>query len=212
MRKILTGMNVLLAAAAGLIVSAGPGLFAGPSQNPELKHRWLFVWRDMTNAQEVRRVIERLPRAKAAGYNAVVLSYNVAPSMAEELRLAAKQNGMDIVAIVMGGAHDRNYMEGVPVEDALFVVRDGRATLAQDNPTKVVNGDFEDFTGNRFSGWAWQDDEGITTFVDHEIKHSGRASLRMENIGKNQYRHCRIMQSIKLQPFRQYHVSVWILT
>ena len=212
MRKILTGMNVLLAAAAGLIVSAGPGLFAGPSQNPELKHRWLFVWRDMTNAQEVRRVIERLPRAKAAGYNAVVLSYNVEPSMAEELRAAAKRHDMDIVAIVMGNAHDRNYMEGVPVEDALFVVRDGRATLAQDNPTKVVNGDFEDFTGNRFSGWAWQDDEGITTFVDQEIKHSGRASLRMENIGKNQYRHCRIMQSIKLQPFRQYHVSVWIRT
>ena len=34
----------------------------------------------------------------------------------------------------------------------------------------------------------------------------------MENIGKNQYRHCRLFQPLKLQPHRQYHISVWVKT
>jgi hypothetical protein len=34
----------------------------------------------------------------------------------------------------------------------------------------------------------------------------------MENIGRNEGHHCRIMQSIQLQPHRQYHISVWVKT
>ena len=177
-----------------------------------LQHRWLFVWRDMTNPKEVDRVIERMPRAKAAGYNAVVLSPNMPESKAAEFREAARRNGLAIVAIVMGGSSNRNYMEGVPVKDALFEVKDGIGRLIQDNPTTIRNGGFEETFGNKCLGWQWQDDEGVTTFADPVVKHGGRSSLRMESIGKNQYRHCRIMQPIKLQPFRQYHVSVWVKT
>ena len=57
-----------------------------------------------------------------------------------------------------------------------------------------------------------QDDEGVTTFADHETVHGGKTSLRMENIGKNQYRHCRLAQPLKLQPHRQYHISFWVKT
>jgi hypothetical protein len=178
----------------------------------DLQKRWLFVWRDMSDPKEVDRMIARFPRAKADGYNGVVFSHNIAPEKAPELRQAAEANGLDLVAIVMGGSRDRNYMEGVLVKDALFVVQGGRATLAQDNPTQVVNGDFEDVTGNHFNGWQFQDDEGVTTFADHEVVHSGKTSLRMESIGKNQYRHCRIMQRLKLQPHRQYHISCWVKT
>ena len=92
------------------------------------------------------------------------------------------------------------------------MARDGVAVHNPDHPTRVANGDFEEFTGNHFARWGFQDDEGVTTFVDTEIKHGGKAALRMENIGKNEHRHCRIMQTIKLQPFRQYHVSVWVKT
>jgi hypothetical protein len=80
----------------------------------------------------------------------------------------------------------------------------------QDSPARIINGDFEEFAGNHFAKWGFQDDEGVTTFVDQEVKHGGKASLRMENIGKNQHRHCRISQSIKLQPYRQYRISVWL--
>lgn len=179
---------------------------------PTLQNRWLFIWRDMSDAKEVDRVIARLPSAQAAGYNAVVLSPNLSRAKAKELREAAKRHGLDLVAIVMGNSRDRNYMEGLPVKDALFVARDGVAIHQPDHPTRVANGDFEEFTGNHFARWGFQDDEGVTTFVDTETKHGGKAALRMENIGKNEYRHCRIMQSIKLQPFRQYHISVWVKT
>ncbi|MEI6500850.1 MAG: hypothetical protein WCP21_07465 [Armatimonadota bacterium] len=57
-----------------------------------------------------------------------------------------------------------------------------------------------------------QDDEGVTTFVDREVFHGGQASLRMESVGKNQYRHCRVMQPVKLQPYRHYRITFWAKT
>ncbi len=155
-------------------------------------------------------MIARFPRAKADGYNGVAFSYNIAASKAAQLRQAARKYGLDLIVIVMGGAHDRNYVEGVLSRDALFVAHDGTATFQPDNPTRVINGDFENVTGNHFNGWSLQDDEGVTTFADHEVTHSGKTSLRMENIGKNQYQHCRLAQPLKLQPYRQYRISFWV--
>ena len=175
-----------------------------------MQKRWLFIFRDMKDPKEVDRMIERFPRAKAAGYNGVAFSCDLAESKAAELRQAAKRNGLELIALVMGGTHDRNYVEGLPVKDALFVVHGASATLLPDNPTRVVNGEFEEFAGDHFKNWAFQDDEGVTSFVDREVKHGGTASLRMEHIGKNPARHCRIMQQITLQPQRQYRISFWL--
>jgi len=197
-----------------VVASVAPQNEAAPTEQvrPQMQSRWLFVWRDMSDPKEVDRVIARLPQAKAGGYNGVVLSYNVAEEKAPALREAAARNGLDLVAIVMGGPHDRNYMEGVLSKDALFVAQDGRATLVPDNPTKVVNGDFEDATGDHFNGWGFQDDEGVTTFADHAVVHGGKTAMRMESIGKNEYRHCRIAQPLQLQPHRQYRISFWVRT
>jgi len=208
---VLSVVGALLLGAAGVAPqeTAAP---AGAAAQGRLQKRWLFVWRDMSDPNEVDRMIARFPQAQADGYNGVVFSPNIPAEKAAALREAAQQHGLDLVAIVMGGSHDRNYMEGVLVQDALFVVQGGQATLQQDNPTQVVNGDFEDATGNHFGGWGFQDDEGVTTFADHEVVHGGRTSLRMQDVGQNEYRHCRVMQPIKLQPHRQYHISVWVKT
>ena len=190
-----------------------PAAFAAENASPSrLQKRWFFVWREMSKPEEVERMIARFPGAAAAGYNGVVFSHNIAPGRAARLRQAAQQNGLDLVAIVMGGAHDRNYTEGVLVQDALFVAHDGAAELQPDNPTRLLNGDFEEAAGNHFKGWTMQDDEGVTTFADHETAHGGKTSLRMENLARNEAHHCRIMQSIQLQPHRQYHVSFWVKT
>jgi hypothetical protein len=174
--------------------------------------RWLFVWRDMSDPKEVDRMIARFPKAQSDGYNGVAFSSNIPPAKAAELRQAAKQHGLDLVAIVMGGSHDRNYTEGVLSQDALFGAHDGIATFRPDNPTKILNADFEEAEGNHFKRWGFQDDEGVTTFADHEVVHGGKTSLRMESIGKNEARHCRIMQPIALQPHRQYRLSFWVKT
>nr|CAA9264523.1 hypothetical protein AVDCRST_MAG63-2607 [uncultured Armatimonadetes bacterium] len=196
-------------AAAAKKTAARPATGAA---KPALQKRWLFVWRDMSDPKEVDRMIARFPRAKAAGYNGVAFSFNVPAAKAAELRRAAKQHGLGLVAIVMGGSRDRNYAEGVLSKDALFVARNGTAVHQPDNPTRVVNGDFEDATGNHFNGWSSQDDEGVTTFADHDVKHGGKTSLRMESIGKNAARHCRIAQPLTLQPHRQYRISFWVKT
>src|SRR5207249_1649951 len=95
-------------------------------------------------------------------------------------------------------------------KDALYIAHSGAASLAPDNPTRIVNADFEDAAGNHFNGWQLQDDEGITTFADHQVVHGGHTSLRMESVGKNATRHCRLAQPIKLQPHRQYRISFWL--
>lgn len=183
---------------------------AAPSER--MQKRWLFVWRNMSDPREVDRMIERFPRAKAAGYNGVVFSHRIPDDKAAELKQAAQRHGLDLIAIVMGGIRDRNYVEGVLVKDALFIARGKIATHQPDNPTRVVNGDFEAVEGNRFQGWTLQDDVGVTTFADHNVFHGGKTSLRMESIGKNQYQHCRVAQPIQLKPHRQYRVSVWVKT
>jgi hypothetical protein len=185
---------------------------ARPAPRPAMSHRWLFVWRDMSDPKEVDRMIARFPRAHADGYNGVAFSYDVPKAKAAALKQAAKKYGLDLIAIVMGGARDPNYEEGLLSKDALFVAHGGTLAFQPDNPTRVINGDFENVSGNHFNGWSFQDDEGVTTFADHDVVHGGATSLRMESIGKNPARHCRIMQPLKLQPHRQYHISVWVKT
>jgi hypothetical protein len=212
-RLLLIALLVLVACA---LRSSPPGVQAQTSAHPfaairaDRQRHWLFVWRDVSDPKEVNRMIARFPRAKADGYNGVCFSYNVAKEKAEELKQAAKQNGLDLVAMVMGGAHDKNYEEGLLASDVPFVAHGNVAAHQPDNLPQLANADFENVTGNHFSGWAFQDDEGVTTFADHEVTHSGKTSLRMESVGKNPARHCRIMQSLKLQPHRQYHISFWL--
>lgn len=157
-------------------------------------------------------MIARFPAAQAAGYNGVVCSYNVAKEKAPEVRQAAKKYGLEIIATVFGGAHDKSYVEGVPVKDVLYVAHGSTAAHEADKTAAVVNGDFEAANENRFTGWGYQDDIGVTTFADHDVVHGGKTALRMENISKNQNGLCRITQPLKMQPHRQYRVSFWIKT
>jgi hypothetical protein len=86
------GLAALLCTAAAAAQPADT-----PAPRP-LEKRWLFVWRDMSDSAEVDRMIARFPTAQAA-----------------------QDHHLDLIAIVMGGVRDRNYIEGVPVRDALFV-------------------------------------------------------------------------------------------
>jgi hypothetical protein len=177
------GLAALLCTAAAAAQPADT-----PAPRP-LEKRWLFVWRDMSDSAEVDRMIARFPTAQAA-----------------------QDHHLDLIAIVMGGVRDRNYIEGVPVRDALFVAGKDQATHQPDTPTQVLNCGFEESEGNHFAGWTLQDDEGATTFADRDVTHGGRTSLRMESVGKNLHRHCRLAQPLKLTPHRQYRISCYVRT
>ncbi|HZV33056.1 MAG TPA: hypothetical protein VFB72_00655 [Verrucomicrobiae bacterium] len=109
-------------------------------------------------------------------------------------------------------AHNPNLAEGLPVEDAPFVVRDGVGRLVPDETVRLKNGGFEDFNGNNLKGFNFHDQPGEISFADREIKHSGTASLRLEHFTANPYGHGRVMQEIKVHPHRCYRVTIWVKT
>ena len=98
------------------------------------------------------------------------------------------------------------------MKDALFVVKDGRATLVPDPPVEVANGGFEEYDGNNLKEYRFHDRPGDVSFVDEEVFKNGKASLRFENFGRYEHGHARVMQEVKVQPHRCYRLSCWVKT
>ncbi len=187
---------------------------------------WVFGWglgRD-SDVAEISRVLDT---AGANGFNGAVVSFGLdtlckqSPDYFRRLgdvQQACRKNNLELIPAVFsigygGGilSHDRNFAEGVPVEDAPFVVQSGQARLIP-NSAPFLNGGFEEFTGNKIARYDMLDQPGEISFVDTETKHSGKASLRMENFTANPHGHGRVMQTIKLQPHRCYRLTLWVKT
>ncbi len=135
-------------------------------------------------------------------------------------------------------SHDPNLAEGVPVIDQPYVVREPIAPAARKGDrtagTKVLarvrqleaafdtrgtsqlrNGNLEQARDNRFDTFSYQDDPGITTFVDRRVVHGGRSSCRLEPGIKGAGRtapNVRLVQHIKLRPNTPYRFSCWAKT
>ncbi len=91
-------------------------------------------------------------------------------------------------------ARDPNLAEALPVRDALFVVKGGEARLEPDPVVTLRGGDFADL-----SKWDWKDDTVVA---------SEGAALVRDPKGRN----ARIVQKVKVHPFRAYHVAVRVKT
>jgi hypothetical protein len=188
---------------------------------------WVFGWNlgKDSDVPEIARVLESAGRH---GLNGAVLSGGLdtlcQESPAYFRRLEAIQalcgtNHLELIPAVFSIgygsgilAHDRNLAEGLPVEDAPFVVENGEAHFAPAGPAHLLNGGFEEHTGNKFKNFELCDQPGEISFADTEVKHSGQTSLRLENFTANQYGHGRVMQSVTLQPHRCYRLSLWVKT
>ena len=196
-----------------------------------LRYRWLFVMRDLTNPETLERTLALLPRAAAAGCNAVILSSGALHRLGSlgdtikghyrTFQAALRQHGMDLIPTVMsvgyGGSilsHNKNLAEGLPVKEALFVAKGNVAVHAPDPPVAVVDGGFEAAEGDRFVRWEGQDDVGKSIFADRKVVHSGGASVRMQDFppAPEDHPQSRLWQTVKVSPFRQYHISIWIRT
>jgi len=188
---------------------------------------WVFGWnlgRD-SDVEAVRRVLEQGARH---GLNGAVVSFGLdtlcrkTPDYLrrlDEVKAAAERHGIELIPAVFsagygGGAlaHDRNLAEGLPVERAPFTVRNDEARFEPDSSVQLVNGGFEDFTGPRLAGFGFHDQPGEISFVDTEVRHGGRAALRLENFTANPAGNGRVMQEVRVTPRRCYRVSVWVKT
>lgn len=242
MRRWWILLLVLLAGGwwlAGRDVRAtAPALGDGPApvvHGHVLKHRWVYLPNNFQAQGNVERMNALLDRAKAAGYNGALVSDvkfdrlddgSLIPVYYTNLQAVlqhAKALGLDIVPSTANFGysssllwHNPDLAEGLPVRDAPFRAEGGHLVPYEAEPVPIVNADFETLpaSGDQFPGWAWQDKPGEASFVDRQVKHGGRASLRMENLGTTNAPHGngRIHQRLRVEPFRYYHVSVWIKT
>ena len=188
---------------------------------------WIFGW-NLDKDSDVAEISKVLETAGKSHFNGAVVSFGLdslskkSPEFFRRLDAISKscdQNGLDLIpslfSIGYGGGvldHNPNLAEGIPVVDAPFVVQGGEARLVSTNSVQFKNGDFEEFNGNTFKGFDFHDQPGVISFADTEIKHGGRASIRLENFTANPYGHGRVMQTIHVQPHRCYRLSLWVKT
>lgn len=196
-----------------------------------LTRRWVYIARNLQVDEGLRQAQKTMKEAATLGYNGVVLADyklnildRVPPHYFENLsafKQTARELGLKIYPTVcpMGYsngllAHDPNLAEGLPVRNAPFVVKNGRADLQQSPEKLLPGGDFEQARGDNFSGWNFQDASGKGSFVDTQEKHSGASSLRFDNIGaaNSESGNGRVMRTITVAPWRQYHLSLWLKT
>jgi hypothetical protein len=186
---------------------------------------WVFGW-GLGKDSDVGEISRVLDTAGQHGFNGAVLSSGLdtlskqSPDYfrrLDQVKQRCERNHLELIPAVFSVgygsgilAHDRNLAEGVPVEDAPFQVKAGEARLVATHPSQIVNGGFEKYDGNRFSGFDFHDQPGEVSFVDRQIKHSGQASLRLENFTANPYGHGRVMQSVPVQPHRCYRLTIWV--
>lgn len=188
---------------------------------------WIFGWgleqdRDVTNMTRV------LDAAAQHGLNGAVISCGLDAlsrrnadyfRRLKAVQQACARDHLEMIpatfSIGYGGgilARDPNLAEGLPVEDAPFVVSGGEAKFVPDPSARLVNGGFEEVSGNRFAGMTFCDEPGKISFADKEFRHGGRTSLRLENFATDPYGHGRAMQTVQVTPHRCYRVSLWVKT
>lgn len=204
------------------------GLFSRSTRAAEPPtQRWLYLQQNLQVAENIPKIEGWLRRAAKVGYNGVVLAdykLNILDRVpdhyfrnAEKFKSICQELKLEIIPAVMSFgysdgilAHDTNLVEGLPVKNAPFSVR-GNTALPANRDRNLVPGDFEQHTGDKFSGWNFQDEPGGGTFADTTVKHGGKASLRIDN-PQGSTGNRRVNKRLQVRPWAQYHASVWIKT
>src|SRR5712692_551525 len=165
--------------------------------------RWVYCAQNLWVDKNIDGLDTLLRRAAKAGYTHVLLSDSKFAKLGdmdaryfrnvERIKKLAAELHLEIVPALfpIGYSndllwHDPNLIEALPVRDALFVVKNGEARLQPDSPVGLKGGDFSDL-----KQWAWK---------DPEVRSDNGAALIRDPQGKN----ARIVQKLKLHPFRQY--------
>ncbi|RYX81967.1 hypothetical protein EON83_21745 [bacterium] len=195
-----------------------------PAQTAKMTHRWFYLQTNFLTDANVTRAQDLLKRAKAAGYNGVVVTdskFDYLDRMTphyfenvEAVKKTARELGIGVYPVVCtvgyeGGvlSQDPQLAEALPVKSAPFVARGG--ALEAVSEVALGNGDFEAAQNNTFKGWNFQDEPGKISFFDTTEKHGGNGSLRMQSFdGANG----RIVQTLTTKPHQWLHLSVWVKT
>ncbi len=203
-----------VAAAALLALSclaSAPAPVAAAPRRLELPKRWFYASQNLLVDANATALLGLMDRAAKAGYTGLLLADSKFGRLAEmdaryfknveRVKEKAKALALEIVPAVFPVGYsesilsqDENLAEALPVRDALFVVQAGGARLTPDPPLAWKGGDMTDL-----SQWDWKDDTVVSD--------AGTAKMS-ELRGRNG----RLVQKVKLTPYRLYHLSVRVKT
>ena len=190
--------------------------------------RWVYLSGNLYVDANLPPLEGILQRASQAGYTGVLFEDYKSMTWwtldqpdrwqanAQRLRRAASALNLELVAAVCPFgranallAHDVNLASGLPVIDAPCLVRDGRLVPRQ--TAELRNGSFEEFRGERAAHYSFQDEPGVSSWIDQQVAREGRASLRFEAFTQP-HGHGRICQPVAVQPWQQYRLRAWMKT
>ncbi len=221
-----------IAAAAPLLALLLGTAQAGEAGDARYQERWLYCSFNLQVDRSVEDLKALFDRAARAGYTAVLLSdyklqvlYRVPDFYyrnVEKVKAAAAKSGLELIPAVFSIgysnghlAQDPNLAEGLPVVDQPYIVRGSQAVLDSKPPAELRNGDLEHARGDRFEGFGFQDDPGVTMFADRTVFHQGRLSCRVEPgapAAKHSTPNARLAQRVALRPHTAYRLSCWVKT
>ena len=211
----MPGLIQLIHSAFAIVAFLGDPLLPLESRDdqnpPRPLERWLYCPTNLLVDENVEKLATLWKRAAAADYTHILLAdskfcrlgeldaryfRNVerAKTLATDLKLRL------VPALFPIGYSndllwtDPNLAESLPVRDTPFVVQNGIAQLVSDPAVNLPGGDFNDL-----KSWTWHDE--TVTFEN------GAALIR-NPAGQN----ARVVQKLKVVPFREYHVSVRVKT
>jgi hypothetical protein len=173
--------------------------------------RWVYCPVNLQVSQNATNLVALMTRAAASGYTHILISDSKFGHLGDlpavyfqnvgKIKAAAARLNLEIVPAVFPIGYsndilfqDPNLVEGLPVVDTLLSVTNGAATVAASPAVSFPGGDF-----SNLAQWTWKDS---TVVADN-----GTAKVANPN-GANS----RIVQTLKVAPFRQYHVSVQVKT
>lgn len=219
---------VTLWAAGRTVAAASTG--AASAAGRVYPYRWVYVSRNLSRDSDVEDIRRIAATASEHGLNGMVLAASLDTislrppehlRRLDEVKEICEKRHIEIIPLIFsvgyGGAvlaHNKNLAAGIPVRDALFVVKGKEASPVPDPPVEIVNGGFEEFEGHQLTGYRFHDRPGEITVVDTEVVKEGKASLRMERFGELDPKngHARIMQEISVRPWRNYRIWCWVKT
>lgn len=172
--------------------------------------RWLYCSQNLWVDQNVTDLEALLRRAAKAGYTHVLLSDSKFAKLGDmdvryfnnvnRLKKVAAEIKLEIVPALFSVGysndllwHNPNLIEALPVREAPLLVAGGVARL-QGGAIAFPGGDF-----SNLAAWSWKD---ANVAADQ-----GTARITNPN-GQN----ARLAQTLKVQPFRQYHIAVRVKT
>ena len=187
-------------------------------------NRWVYVSRSLAQDRSIVEIEKIVRTASEHGINGMLFSAGLDRmdladaawfKRLEKVQEICERYHVDIIPDIFnwgyGGAllaHDRNLAAGLPVRGALFVARGSEASFTPDSPARVVNGGFEEYAGDRLTGYSQQDPLAL---VDTQVFHGGKSSLRFEIAGAPAGS-VFVAQEIPVMPYRSYRVSCWVKT